>query len=411
MLTETTTAQAATTPVAPYTVDTGKGSVNGDVSRQWFARPADQRFNSLDDLYAFKKKIHDESFSLQVRSDGFNFHGPDKLESREDLNRLFVGFAGVEAGADVQRVKDVTPTNWSFRQLCQLAKAPSAFLADQLPSPLVSDILNWRLKHQREADHFKAYGGPEELYAATGPLYGRIPDFEVIDAVRRIAGDGLGGMRWKTPGKLDWSNGTYDPENMGPASDHTFYGSDRDMFVFLVNDRNPIVVGKTANGDDDNMFRGFYIQNSEVGSRSLKLCAFYLRGVCMNRNLWGVENFEEITIRHTSMAIDRWVQQAKPALDSFAQRSDARLIEGVNRAKAAKLVDDDKAALEFLKARNFTQSAAAAVLKIHETEEQKPMRTIWDFAQGITAYARDSRNTDDRLDLEQHAKKLLDKVA
>lgn len=411
MQTQTTTASATAPASAPYKVDVSKGGHNGEVSRQWMSRPSDQRFPDLNALYDFKKRLHDESFTTRVKSNGFEFHGPDEIKSRDDLHLLKVGFAGSEAGSNVQRVHDVAPTHWSFRQLCGLGKAPAAFLQDDLPSPLVADILNWRLKHSRQVEEFKAYGGPEQLYAATGPTYGRIPDYEVVEALRQIAGDGLGtSHRWKTPGTLNWMDGTYDPAAIGDASQRTMYGSDRDMFVFLVDDRHLIEVGKTAKGDPDLMFRGFYIQNSEVGSRSLRLAAFYLRGVCMNRNLWGVEGFEEIVIRHTSMAPDRWLQQARPALDSFANGSDSKLIAGVERVKAVKLADDDAAALDFLKSRTFSAAQAKRILETHEAEELKPARTAWDFAQGITAMARSIPNTDDRLQVEQEAKRILDEA-
>lgn len=41
----------------------------------------------------------------------------------------------------------------------------------------------------------------------------------------------------------------------------------------------------------------------------------------MNRNLWGVENFEEITIRHSKFAAQRFAHEATPALTSFANSS------------------------------------------------------------------------------------------
>jgi hypothetical protein len=53
--------------------------------------------------------------------------------------------------------------------------------------------------------------------------------------------------------------------------------------------------------DPDLYFRGFYCWNSKVGSKTLDIASFYLRAVCMNRNLWGVENFEEITIPHSRL--------------------------------------------------------------------------------------------------------------
>ena len=40
----------------------------------------------------------------------------------------------------------------------------------------------------------------------------------------------------------------------------------------------------------------------------------------MNRNLWGVENFEEIKIRHSKFAAQRFAHEAAPALTSFAKK-------------------------------------------------------------------------------------------
>ena len=36
-----------------------------------------------------------------------------------------------------------------------------------------------------------------------------------------------------------------------------------------------------------------------MGAKTLGIASFYLRAVCQNRNLWGVEDFQEITIRHS----------------------------------------------------------------------------------------------------------------
>jgi len=39
----------------------------------------------------------------------------------------------------------------------------------------------------------------------------------------------------------------------------------------------------------------------------------------MNRNLWGVENFEQITIRHSKLAAQRFAHEVAPALTNFAE--------------------------------------------------------------------------------------------
>src|SRR5258706_7732761 len=84
--------------------------------------------------------------------------------------------------------------------------------------------------------------------------------------------------------------------------------------LILVDDLNPIEAGRLADGSPDLYFRGFYCWNSEVGAKTLGIASFYLRAVCQNRNLWGVEDFEEITIRHSKYAATRFAHEAAPAL-------------------------------------------------------------------------------------------------
>ncbi len=400
-VTKTDTAQGT------FKVDPHRGSHNGEVSMQWMARPADQRFLNLNALHDFKKDFFQSAFETRAKTSDFELITPE-IKTKEDLHKLTVGVK-VDTG-DTIDVREIAPTHHAFGQMCGLAKAPAAFMRD-LPSPMVSDVLTWRLKHAREIEDIKLYGGATQLYAATGPDYGRIPDFECVEAVRQIAGDGLGGMRWKIPGVIDWNTHVYNPNAPVTVESTTLYASDRDVFMFLVDDRNPIEVGKLQNGDPDLMFRGFFLQNSEMGTRSLKLSTFYLRAVCQNRNLWGVENFDEIKISHTRLAPDRWLQQAQPALRRYAEGSSAKLIEGVNAAKAARVADDDDAAIAFLNARKFSNTKAKAIIEQGEKEEGRKVRSAWDMAQALTAHARGLLNTDDRLEQELQAKKILDTVA
>lgn len=398
---------SATAARAPYEVNPFTGGHNGEVSMQWMARPADQRFTSLDDLHAYKKTFWEGSFQSRTKTDQFDLIAPEP-KSKDDLHRLTVGVK-IDHG-DTIEAREIAPTHWAFGQLCGLAKAPAAHYRE-LPSQIVSDALAYRLRFAREVEEIKLYGNASQLYAATGPDYGRIPDYEIVEAVRTVAGTGRGEMRWKIPGVLDWATRLYDPEAPVTSDSTTLYASDRDVFMFLVDDRNPIEVGKLANGNPDLMFRGFFVQNSEVGTRSAKIAAFFLRGVCMNRNLWGVENFEEVRIIHSRAAPDRWLRQAVPALNAYANGSTDKLVAGVKLAKAAKVADDKEGAIAFLKARNFSLLKAKAILEQGEKEEGRPVRSAWDMAQAITAHARSIINTDDRLAQELEAKHVLDKVA
>ena len=384
------------------------GIGNSAVSSQWFSRPDDQKFLTLDDMLAHKKVDAQRMTSRTVDTHKVKIIG-DFDEANPSRGNIFVEYTDENKQEHYN-----APTNWSFGQLSQLAGAPAGYLKD-LPAPLAADCIQWGLKYNRSKDLIKVYGNQAnggELRAATGPDYGRIFDWEILDPIKNLIDES--GGRWKVPGMMVGSrNGlaVYDPEVPVSMETTTLFASDRDVFVFLVDDRNPIEVGKLPNGEPDLMFRGFYAWNSETGSKTAGIAAMYLRGVCMNRNLWGVENFEEIKIRHTKFAPDRFAMEARPALQSFANGSTHSFIEGVQAAKDARIAKDDEERLDFLTKRaGLSGRMAKAASARHFKEEGRPVETVWDAAQAITAIARDVPHQDARIQVERKAGALLDKV-
>jgi hypothetical protein len=322
---------------------------------------------------------------------------------REDAERLSVVLPDAEA--------PLAPTHWSFGQLCSLVGAPASYLRE-LPAPLAGINLQYGLAHHR-AEQIKCLetaNGRIELRAATGPDYGRIYDHELVEAVRRIAGNGTGDTRWKVPGTLDWSSMHYNPHVDITTETTTLYASDRDVFLFLVDDTHPIEAGRLPDGSPDLYFRGFYCWNSEVGSKTLGIASFYLRAVCQNRNLWGVEGFEEITIRHSKYAANRFAHQAAPALEKFAESSPQPFIKGIMSARAHLVAQTDEERASFLRGKGFSKPETARIIEAVIKQEGHPPESVFDFVQGITAIARDRDHQDARLELEQRAKRLFDRV-
>jgi len=148
-----------------------------------------------------------------------------------------------------------------------------------------------------------------------------------------------------------------------------------------------------------------------VGAKTLGIASFYLRAVCQNRNLWGVEDFEEITIRHSKFAASRFAHQAAPALTRFANSSPASFVNGIRSARAQIVARTDDDRTDFLRKRSFTKAETGRIIETVLAEEGHPPTSIFDFVQGITAVARDKTHQDARLDLETRAKKLLDRAA
>ncbi len=380
------------------------GKSRMELSNQWYRRPADERFLDLNSLRDAVKARADASKTHTLKTKNLLVTAPEP-ETLEDTHIMKIMLPGDD--------EPVEPTHWSFGQIAQLAGAGSAasYFRKQ-PSQLVAPMLNYGLRHIRAIEEVKLYARPgTDLRAATGPDYGRIYDHELVAAVQQIAGNGVGDTRWKIPGVMDWRTMIYDPNVPPSAETTTLYASDRDVFMFLVDDRNPIVVGKARDGQDDIMFRGFYFSNSEVGSGAAKIAMFYLRGLCENRIMWGVEGFEELSIRHSKNAPARFIAEAKPALLEMAERSDTKLRDAVNRAKSAKVATDEETGLEFLRKHSLSATQAQKVLDLVAKEEGQPARTVWDMANGITAMARSETHQDQRVAMERVAGRMLDKVA
>lgn len=209
---------------------------------------------------------------------------------------------------------------------------------------------------------------------------------------------------------LDWSTGIYNPQVDVRRDTTTLYASDRDVFLFLVDDLNPIEAGRLPDGSPDLFFRGFYCWNSEVGARTLGIASFYLRAVCQNRNLWGVEDFQEISIRHSKYAATRFAHEAAPALVNFANSSPQPFIHGVRAARERIVARSDEDRSEFLRTRGFSRGETSRIIETVLAEEGRPPESIFDFVQGITAVARSKTHQDARLDMEARAKRLFDRV-
>ncbi len=382
-----------------YKVDVSRGSRVGRVSSEWFSRPDDERFLSLIDLHASVKSRAAKSRTRTVESAAIRVEA-----ARDDAEKLELLLPESDA--------PVAPTHWSFGQLSSLVGAPASYLR-QLPAPLAAINLQYGLTTHRaeQVKTLETADGRTELRAVTGPDYGRIYDHELVSAVMKIAGDGVGDTRWKIPGVLDWSTGVYNPNAAVSRDSTTLYASDRDVFLFLVDDLNPIEAGRLPDGSPDLFFRGFYCWNSEVGAKTLGLASFYLRAVCQNRNLWGVEDFQEIVIRHSKYAADRFAREAAPALTRFAESSPMPFINGVKAAREKTVARTDEDRSDFLRKRGLSKAETATIIETVLAEEGRPPASVFDFVQGITAVARDKAHQDARLEMEARAKKLLDQAA
>jgi hypothetical protein len=361
-------------------------SVNlSTASHQWATRPDDQRYTSLQ---ALKEAVADrkrESWTVAPKLSDLRVTAENN-EVRLDVFDPNIG----ERHA-------LLPTHWGFGQLAQYAQAPAAYLR-KLPAEIAAINLQWGLERnplKEDALVMAQSNGDNVLRSVTSTSYGRIWDLQVVEAVERIHNSG----NWKVPAA------SYATQNPKRAS--TLYPSDRDVFIFLVDDAHPI----EFNGE--NLFRGFYVWNSEVGAATFGICSFLYQFVCDNRTIWGATDIRELRIKHTGGAPERFASEGARMLHNYANESTARITDGLKRAAAAEIEDASKGEetiTTWLQKRGFTKPEAKASFAAGVAERGE-VRSVWDIVNGITAHARSIVHADERVNLEARAGRLLEAAA
>lgn len=384
-------------------------------ARQWSSRPADERFWTLRDMHAACISYYREARESVVPY-------ADLRVQAEDGEVLLVGKANIPARL----------TNYAFAQLSARVGAPPSYLTE-LPATLAAQNLNHGLAvRAANGDKDKA----KLLVHANGSIlarclvsekYQRIWNFEIAARLADLEQDG-----WRAPPARPFPNC---PEHMirtateadvsrslksglsvkvgdkiGPAG---LYASDRDMFVFLVNEGNPL----TNPADPATpLNRGFFCWNSEVGDASFGIMSFLYDAVCGNHIVWGAREVEEIRIRHLGSARDKAFSQIAVGLKAYADASTSEDQAKIKAAQdfqiAAKKEDVIEAVIAFASKRRINVLSRKVVDAAFEVAANTPRfgspTSPWGLSQGLTVLSQDKAHADARVDLDRAAGKLLE---
>lgn len=371
----------------------GQNDITTAAQRQYFSRPADQKFSSLDELQA---KVHARrSTAMQFESEIID------MRAQYDRN----GLTFTAKPKESKRIESMSPTHYAFGQTCSLIKAPADYMR-RLASQGNEDLVVQNLNHciaKRDAAGMKFLAAPDfnddgdlTLYSTTSPSYGRIWDADVVDATKTV----LDRVNHESGKELFYSPWAWGKKH------RALFASQQDCFLYFI-DGGSIVDG---GGERDQLNRGIYIWNSEVGAATFGIATFLFRQTCGNFMVWGVENAKILNIRHTSGGPARFAEMAAPTLLEFANSSVKQLEAGVHAAKEFQLDTDKDKVLEFAMKHGFTRAEAKRAYDTAVAEEGQ-CTTGWDLVNGFTACARMMAFADAKVDLETRAGNLMKKIA
>lgn len=353
------------------------------VFNQWASRPADQRFDSLAALGAKVRNRQRNSLELSANVKELTAVPNDE---------------GVHLTHPLVSEK-LVPSHYGFTQFAQRISAPAKFLREKLSddTELLATVVNHAIQNSDDDQTAKLlhtvdtdYDDVSVYRSATSQRYGRIWDAEVVSLAERI---------------IDMSDGDfYSPFEWGKQS-RALYASEHDVFMFFI-DGGSLVDG---GGERDQLYRGFYLWNSEVGAKVMGIKTFMFQVVCGNFQIWGQQDVNELRIRHNGGAPDRFAQDAWPTLRSIMESSTAGELDTIQKLKQIELPADPAKRLEFAqkpgKGLVFTRKEAqnAILLAEHEIGECK---NVWQLMDGLTMFARNIPHIDTKNDLEERSGKL-----
>jgi hypothetical protein len=346
-----------------------------DAHKQWVSRSPDERFASIEAL--------------------LDFTGKRKQNSVEDMRSLRTLRVYASHGGALNlngHLPQAILTNWAFSQLCQRVGAPAGYVRS-LPADVVAQCLEYGIgKSSDECNILTRKNADADDDAAanlaaafTSGSYGRIWDYDVLSELQSA----IAGTAWRTP-----------PSSANGASG--LYASDRDMFVFLINDEHLIEVGNAR------LSRGFFCWNSETGATSFGLTTFLYNWCCGNHVVWGAEQVEELKIIHRNRALSRFYSEAVPVLNRFVENHslDDRIKDTVSRAMNQRTGSTLEEILASFKDQPLTQTEIRSAWNAGQADGEDTS-TLWGMVQGFTAVARQLPFADKRVNLERRAGALL----
>lgn len=358
-------------------------------SNQWKNRPEDEKFSSLLDLRNATAAYRDNAI----------------LAPETDLGRLTIATGD---GGEIEVIgpsgKKAVPTHHAFGQLAARAGAPAGYLRT-LPSHVAAEALGYGLakagEDDRQASLLLRQNGRLELRAATGPKYARIWNVEVADALCKLQADQ---PSWVFPEAFRSASGRqgWGEKKTIPVA----YASDHDMFVFLCDYDTEIT---TLEGDQ--LFRGFFVENSEVGAAAFVLTTFLFDMVCANVIVWGAREIHELSIRHVGSARERAFRDLEIEVKKYAETSGAEQVETIRRARVKLLGDKREDVISALFSKKIPGLGKGTIGDAFDAAEASPRygdpRSVWGFVNGLTEVSQRKAFADERVQLDRAAGRVM----
>jgi predicted GNAT family acetyltransferase len=268
--------------------------------------------------------------------------------------------------------------DWSFGQLCRLsgvAKETVNRLSPETAGRVFDETLP---RGPKPLQLFTQGGQLRSIHAAS---YTRLFNADLLALIQEFA---VG----------------FEPPPKGFNGATGLYGGEQDMFCFLIDPAGWTEIGGEA------FAPGFFVWNSEVGSRSVGIETFWFQAVCQNHIVWDATEVIEFSRKHTANVHDA-ISEIRCAIQSLVHKRDQRrdaFVKAVQKAMATSLGSN---AEEVQKAMSGQGIPRALIKEAIEIAQEKGRLTIFCLVDALTRIAGKIVNAGERLQVDQKAAGLL----
>jgi histone H3/H4 len=273
-------------------------------------------------------------------------------------------------------------TDWSFTQLCGLAKVHKETVNRLKPETAAKVFAECLPQSNKPVQLF--HDG-ERLRSVHGTSYTRLYDADVLAMVAEFAVD-------------------FQPPPAGIDGKTGLYAGEQDLFGFFIDPTGWAEVNGEA------FAPGFFVWNSEVGKRSVGVQTFWFQAVCRNHIVWDAIDVVEVTRKHTGN-VGEALGDIRRAVEQLVAKRDARkdgFVAAMRRAMETKLGDDAEEAMKVLSEKGIGKVLAKQAVELARAQGRFTVFTVVD---ALTRLAGEFKNAGDRLQADQQAASLLNLVA
>ena len=273
-------------------------------------------------------------------------------------------------------------TDWSFTQLCGLAKVHKETV-NRLTPETAAKVLGECMPQSNKP--VQLFHDGEKLRSVHGTSYTRLYDADVLAMVSEFAVD-------------------FQPPPVGVDGKTGLYAGEQDLFCFLIDPTGWAEVQGEA------FAPGFFVWNSEVGKRSVGVQTFWFQAVCRNHIVWDATDVVEVARKHTGK-VGEALGDIRRAVEQLVAKRDARkdgFVAAMKRAMETTVGSDAEEALKVLSEKGIGKALAKQAVEVARTQGRF---TVFSVVDALTRLAGEFRNAGDRLQADQQAASLLNLVA